>query len=203
MNLYTILENTTSREDLIPEHGLSLYVETGPRKLLFDTGQSGRFWDNAARLGLDLTRVDTVVLSHGHYDHGGGLGRFLECNKKARIFVSSQAFGGYYHGPEKYIGLSPALRDNPRLTAVDRPRDLGDGLSLIPGTAVPIATPSTATASRSAPGDGWSPTTSSMSSICCWRKGESASSSAAAPTGGFSTSPTISGRMCSSEASTL
>ena len=132
MKLYTILENTTSRKDLLPEHGLSLYVETGSRKLLFDTGQSGRFWDNADRLGLQLTQVDTVVLSHGHYDHGGGLGRFLECNEKARIFVSAQAFGAYYHGPEKYIGLSPALRDNPRIQAVDRPLDLGDGLSLIP-----------------------------------------------------------------------
>ena len=139
MKLCTVLENTTAREDLIPEHGLSLYVETGSRKILFDTGQSGLYWDNAARMGLDLAQVDTAVLSHGHYDHGGGLVRFLRGNARARVYVSSLAFGSYYHGPEKYIGLPPVLRDDPRLTAVDRTLSLGDGLTLYPD--IPLRDP--------------------------------------------------------------
>lgn len=55
------------------EHGLSLYMETADMKLLLDTGQTDAFIANAEALGIDLTSLDAVVLSHGHYDHGGGL----------------------------------------------------------------------------------------------------------------------------------
>jgi 7,8-dihydropterin-6-yl-methyl-4-(beta-D-ribofuranosyl)aminobenzene 5'-phosphate synthase len=55
------------------EHGLSLHIETDSARLLFDTGQTGAFLENADRLGIDLGRLEAVVLSHGHYDHGGGL----------------------------------------------------------------------------------------------------------------------------------
>ena len=76
MRVVTLIENTTSREDLVCEHGLSLYVQTGNQKILFDTGQSGAFADNAQKLGIDLRRVGFVVLSHGHYDHGAACGGF-------------------------------------------------------------------------------------------------------------------------------
>ena len=73
MKLCTLLENTACRNDLTAEHGLSLYMETGNHKILFDMGQSDAFAANAHKLHIDLTQVDTAILSHGHYDHSGGL----------------------------------------------------------------------------------------------------------------------------------
>ena len=55
------------------EHGLSIFLETANTKVLFDTGQGTTFLENARLLGIDLSGLDAVVLSHGHYDHGGGL----------------------------------------------------------------------------------------------------------------------------------
>lgn len=60
------------------EHGLSLYIETARARLLFDSGQTGAFLHNADHLGIDLARLDAVILSHGHYDHGGGLRELFE-----------------------------------------------------------------------------------------------------------------------------
>ena len=63
-----LLENTAARADMQTEHGLSLYVETATKKILFDMGQSDLFAANADALSVDLASVDTAVLSHGHYD---------------------------------------------------------------------------------------------------------------------------------------
>lgn len=140
MKLWVLTENTAREEGFRPEHGLSLYLEVNGRKILFDAGQSDAFRDNAARLGVDLTAVDTAVLSHGHYDHGGGLPAFLEENKTAPVYLSALAFGAFCHGPEKYIGLPPSLRGNDRLRLTQGFVDLGDGLELYP--AQPGGTPS-------------------------------------------------------------
>jgi metal-dependent hydrolase (beta-lactamase superfamily II) len=81
MKLVTLMENSSCREDLCCEHGLSLYLETLGKKILFDAGQSAAFAENAAVLKVDLEAVDFAVLSHGHYDHSGGLERFLQINR--------------------------------------------------------------------------------------------------------------------------
>ena len=92
------MENTAAGENLAAEHGLSLLIETGEHRILFDAGQTGAFADNAARLGLDLSTVDLAVLSHGHYDHGGGLARFLEINCHAPVYVNPHVFEPHYNG---------------------------------------------------------------------------------------------------------
>lgn len=84
----TVLTENTSHCGLPAEHGISFYIETGAHKLLFDTGQSALFAANAAALGVDLRAVDTAVLSHGHYDHGGGLKTFLALNDHAPVYLS-------------------------------------------------------------------------------------------------------------------
>ena len=75
MRIINLMENTKGAEGCVWEHGLSFYIETKKHKLLADTGASEAFLKNAVVLGIDLRRVDTVILSHGHYDHGGGFRR--------------------------------------------------------------------------------------------------------------------------------
>ena len=83
--IVTLAENCVYGKGLRAEHGLSVYVETPAWRVLFDTGASGLFALNARRLGIDLGRVDCLVLSHGHADHTGGLAHFLELNKTATV----------------------------------------------------------------------------------------------------------------------
>ena len=130
MKIVVLVENTTTNENLSCEHGLSLYIETGNYKILFDMGQTDLFAENAKKLGVDLTEVDLAILSHGHYDHGGGLKKFLEINSKAPVYISKYAFGSYYNGTEKYIGLDVSLRESKRIVYTDDMVKLAEGLTL-------------------------------------------------------------------------
>lgn len=129
MKIWTLIENTACREDLAAEHGLSLYIEACGRRILFDSGQSDAFADNAAHMGIDLRRVDFAVLSHGHYDHGGGMGRFLKINPTAPIYLTREALDPHYHGV-KYIGLSPVLSASRRLRWTADAMELAPGITL-------------------------------------------------------------------------
>lgn len=130
MKVTALLENTTERGDMLTEHGLSLYIETGSRRILFDTGQSDRFARNADTLGVDLAAVDFAVLSHGHYDHGGGLQTFLERNGNAPVYLNRFAFEPHYRGAERYIGLDPNLQSSGRLRFVGDEAELCGGCTL-------------------------------------------------------------------------
>lgn len=129
MKICTLMENTPSGARFAAEHGLSLYIETKGRRILFDAGQSGAFADNAAKLGLDLAQVDAAILSHGHYDHSGGLTRFLECNAHAPIYLTEEALEPHYHD-DRYIGVSPDLISCPRLRFVRENATLYPGITL-------------------------------------------------------------------------
>ena len=130
MKITTLMENTTRSPALTAEHGLSLLVEAAGRTFLFDAGQSGAFADNARALGIDLGAAEFAVLSHGHYDHGGGLVRFLSENSHAPIYLSRHAFGPHYNAKGKYIGLDPALADCPRLIRTGDEYAISPGLTL-------------------------------------------------------------------------
>lgn len=129
MKIHTLIENTSCREDLVAEHGLSLFVETANHRILFDTGKTGAFADNAEKMGVDLRTVDMVILSHGHYDHGGGLLRFLEINKTAPVYLSRYAFRNCYSSGNN-IGLDPRLKDCNRLIPVADRLELDAGITL-------------------------------------------------------------------------
>ena len=139
MKIVTLMENTSCSEALTCEHGLSLYLETQNHKILFDAGQSAAFADNAQKLGVDLENVDFAVLSHGHYDHGGGLGKFLECNKSAPVYVSSHAFEPHY-SRNGYIGLDLSLESSERIFSVSQDRILAEGISLHQIACAPMDT---------------------------------------------------------------
>ena len=130
MRIISLAENTSCRKDLGAEHGLSLYIETLNHKLLFDMGQTGLFAENARKLDVDLAAVNIAILSHGHYDHGGGLETFLKINKKAPVYLSRHAFEAHYNGTEKYIGLDVKLQAHPRLIFTEDITPICKGLTL-------------------------------------------------------------------------
>lgn len=89
MQVTALVENNTveGRQDLCPEFGLSLHVEVNGTKILFDMGASAAFASNAEALGVDISEVGVAVVSHQHFDHGGGLQRFFELNDQASVFL--------------------------------------------------------------------------------------------------------------------
>ncbi len=92
IKITVVVENTAPPEDLIAEHGLSLWIETPSAKILFDTGQGEAFPHNAVALNIPLEHTDAIVLSHGHYDHTGGLPHALQRAPNAKIFMHPEAF---------------------------------------------------------------------------------------------------------------
>jgi 7,8-dihydropterin-6-yl-methyl-4-(beta-D-ribofuranosyl)aminobenzene 5'-phosphate synthase len=133
MKITVLTENTTQLPDFRTEHGLSLFIETGGHRILFDTGQSDLFLENADKLGIDLRTADIAVISHGHYDHGGGLSAFMQINDHAPVYLSRYAFEEHLNRGGKYIGLDPALADSPRITMLSGSLRIADGVELFSG----------------------------------------------------------------------
>jgi 7,8-dihydropterin-6-yl-methyl-4-(beta-D-ribofuranosyl)aminobenzene 5'-phosphate synthase len=89
MKICVLAENSTARShcrDCLAEWGLSLYLEAGDVRILFDGGHKGTFLQNADALGVDLNKTDFVVLSHHHWDHTGGL-RFHSFRGKKKLIT--------------------------------------------------------------------------------------------------------------------
>jgi len=111
MEITTLVENylyEEKNERLKPQHGLSLYIELENKVILFDAGKDDLFYENSKVLGKDIEKVDYLVLSHAHYDHVGGLEKFLGINKKAKIIVNKNVTEKVYSkrlGNYKYIGI--------------------------------------------------------------------------------------------------
>ncbi len=137
MIIKVLAENTSSAKNLGCEHGLSLYIETKSHKLLFDTGTSDLFYQNAAKMNVDLTAVDLAVISHGHNDHGGGLKTFLDLNSKARVYLHEKAFESHYaarsNGEKEYIGLEQTLLPDRRFVFCGDSCIIDEELELLSG----------------------------------------------------------------------
>lgn len=137
MKVTVLIENATPSSRFIAKHGLSLFVETGERRVLFDMGPDDSFLRNAQALGVDVLAADTAIISHGHYDHGGGLGAYLEATGARGIVtpveVCRGAFDRHVSGTRAQhhdIGLDPAWREHPRVREHAGDLDLGDGMVL-------------------------------------------------------------------------
>lgn len=88
ISLKVLVENTPSMNQALgSEHGLSLYVETPYSRFIFDCGATGLAWRNAQWMGVDLRKVQFVVISHAHYDHAGGFPSLLERAHPARLYT--------------------------------------------------------------------------------------------------------------------
>lgn len=113
MIIKVLAENTAVSDAYKAEHGLSLHIEMRGHKILFDMGKSTIFAENAKHLGVDLAEVDIAMISHGHYDHGGGLASFLELNDTAPVYIQNGTFSSFYaqgkNGQLEYIGLQKNL----------------------------------------------------------------------------------------------
>lgn len=140
MKIITLIENLVYKQGLVAEHGLALYIETENKKILFDTGQSGLFLQNASKLSINIEDIDTLVLSHGHYDHTGGLYPFLEKNSKAKVYAKPEIFIPKYHGQNRFIGIEKndiLLKD--RFIPIDSITEIAENIFIMPD--IPIHNP--------------------------------------------------------------
>lgn len=114
MEATVLVDNVASGRGLQSEHGFSLWVEAGGLRILFDTGQGAALDENARRLGIPLHKADFVVLSHGHYDHTGGLAEVLKYAPSARPVIHPGALAARYSlrppAPARAIGIPASAR---------------------------------------------------------------------------------------------
>lgn len=132
MKIVSLVENTTN-QNMKAVHGLSVYIELKDHKILFDLGPDNSVFSNAEKKGIDIKEIDTVIISHGHYDHGGALKAFLEKNKKAQVYIQESAFDDYYSKilfAKKYIGLDKKLKSNSRIRLLKGDYEIEEGLKL-------------------------------------------------------------------------
>lgn len=132
MNIITLLENETCDTSLKCAHGLSLYIEKDQKKILFDLGPNKEYIHNAKKLGIDLTEVDYVIISHGHNDHGEGIKTFLRLNKKAIVYIAKSAFEEYFKIEKrsyKFIGIQKPFSKK-RIVFIDEDTILEPGIKV-------------------------------------------------------------------------
>ena len=131
-----LVENTATGQGLLAEHGLSFWVEHSGHRILFDTGQGYVLRNNAGRLNVDLETADAVVVSHGHFDHTGGLANVLNGPGPAPLFLHPAALAPRYarlpDGTRLEIGMPEpcvkVVRSIPNLVSIESPTEVCPGV---------------------------------------------------------------------------
>ena len=139
MRVTSLIENSCleNASDLVPEFGLSMHIELGGSRVLFDMGSSRAFADNAAHLDVDIAAVDAAVVSHQHFDHGGGLDAFLEANDSATIYLREAPLADRYFKAfgilKRPIGIDLGLveRHRERFAFVNGKREIAPGVFVV------------------------------------------------------------------------
>ena len=132
MKLRVLIENKETPFFLY-EHGLSLLIEYNNKLVLFDTGRSSNFIENAKKLRLDLSKIDYLVLSHAHYDHTSGTIPFIkEYDYKNNIYVGKGFTNNKYSLYEnyEYKGTPFKMEELKNIVYVDNELKIDEDFSL-------------------------------------------------------------------------
>lgn len=139
MNIKVLIENDKIQENMTTQHGLSLLIESQGQTILFDTGANGEFLRNAAQFGDGILEkvksADSVVISHHHYDHAGGLNALHRVNQDSPIYVAP--LDGKYTAARVFsflypnIGIKAAKEVQQRFSYVQEDLEIAPGFRLI------------------------------------------------------------------------
>lgn len=133
MRITCLVNNFSINNSFRNEEALSIYIETGDKKILFDTGMKDALFFNAKILEIPLEELDYVILSHGHKDHTGALTALLKINKKAKIIAHKKIFSEKYSnssGELKFIGLRDEGLDLSRFIFIENNFVLEDNINI-------------------------------------------------------------------------
>jgi 7,8-dihydropterin-6-yl-methyl-4-(beta-D-ribofuranosyl)aminobenzene 5'-phosphate synthase len=137
LSITAIVENTAGTFDAAGEWGLALWIEADRHRILSDTGQGHTLRQNARLLGIDLASAEALVISHGHFDHTGGVAELMDAGFRGKTYIHPAALGGKYQRekrpPNRHIGISSTSERALRSKAADvvesaQPTEIAPGI---------------------------------------------------------------------------
>ena len=137
IRITVLVENSVQMRGLRAEHGLAFHLQAGERSVLFDTGPGDLILENARKLRIDLDNLDAIALSHGHYDHTGGLAGVLAIAPRAKVFLHPAVLQGRCvrepDGSLRSLGLTATTREILEKTQIIQTPEMAE---IIPGLFV-------------------------------------------------------------------